>query len=177
MSERLKLWAILLIVVAVVTAAGYATYKVSAEKAATRESLARLTSNALPDLSGAPHRLSDWKGKVLVVNFWATWCEPCREEIPGLVRVQSKLGVNGLAIVGIAVDSVDKVRDFAQKYAINYSVLIGGLESVGLLRDLGDQAGGLPYTLILNRNGELVTTHLGRISEQELEQTASSLLQ
>lgn len=123
----------------------------------------------LPDETGKTQNFSQWQGKILVINFWATWCEPCREEIPVLVDMQARYASKDLQIVGIAVDSADKVREFSRLYRINYPLVIGGLEVINLSRKLGNKAGGLPYTLVLNRSREVVKSHLGGMSKEELE--------
>lgn len=105
----------------------------------------------------------------MVVNFWATWCEPCREEVPALVRVQAKYAANGVQVVGISVDSVDKVRQFANEYRIEYPLVIGSIAVIEVTRRLGNKAAGLPYTVVMDRSGRVVRTHLGAISEAELE--------
>ena len=87
------------------------------------------------------------RGRVLVVNFWATWCAPCREEIPGFVRLQERYGPRGLQFVGIAFDQPDKVAEFGREFRVNYPLLLGGLDTMELLRDAGNRAGVLPYGL------------------------------
>ena len=82
---------------------------------------------ALPDAKGREQSIGQWKGKVLVVNFWATWCVPCREEMPEFVKAQQEFGPRGLQFVGIAIDDVPKVEAFAAELGLNYPVLIGGL--------------------------------------------------
>jgi thiol-disulfide isomerase/thioredoxin len=174
MTERIRFWLASLAIALVAAAAGFALHQYS--KSATDEALAKLTAVSLKDLSGRSRQLAEWKDKVLVINFWATWCEPCREEVPALIRVQSKFAANGLAIVGIAIDSADKVRDFSKEFEINYVVLLGGMESFELLRGLGNNAGGLPFTLVLDRAGKIRRTQLGRISESDLRQAVEPLL-
>ncbi|MBI4289904.1 MAG: TlpA family protein disulfide reductase [Betaproteobacteria bacterium] len=176
MAKSLRFWPAALTAAIIAAAAGYAVHKAFLSGTADNAALAQLTSSTLRDLSGDPRRLSEWNGKVLVVNFWATWCEPCRQEVPALVRIQSRFEANGLVIAGIAIDSVDKVREFSKQYGINYAVLVGGLDAIELIRGLGNRTGGLPFTLVLDRQGKLVTTHLGRISEAELEQAVKPLL-
>jgi thiol-disulfide isomerase/thioredoxin len=135
-----------------------------------------LTRADLPDLAGGRATLERWRGKVVVVNFWASWCPPCREEIPGLIRIQQKLAANGVQIVGIAVDSVDKSRQAAAEMAISYPVLVAEVQMIDLTRRLGNRAGGLPFTIVLDREGRLVTTHLGLLSEAQLERLVTPLL-
>jgi thiol-disulfide isomerase/thioredoxin len=113
---------------------------------------------------------------VVVVNFWASWCPPCREEIPGLVRIQHKFAANGLQVVGIAVDSVEKSRQAAGEMGISYPVLVAEVQIIDVTRRLGNRAGGLPFTVVLDRDGRLVTTHLGLLSEAQLERLVRPLL-
>jgi len=105
---------------------------------------------------------------VLVVNFWATWCLPCLEEIPAFVQMQEKFGNQGLQFVGIAIDNPVKVRDFAVKYRMNYPVLVGELDAIELARAVGNKFGGLPFTVIMDRKGRLIGTELGGLNEQKL---------
>jgi thiol-disulfide isomerase/thioredoxin len=135
-----------------------------------------LTRTTFPDLAGEQVSLERWRGKVIVVNLWASWCPPCREEIPGLVRIQQKFASNGVQIVGIAFDSAAKSRQAAAELGINYPILVAGLEAIDLTRKLGNRAGGLPYTLVLDRQGSPVATHLGILSEADLERILTPLL-
>lgn len=140
------------------------------------QGVAELHRLVLPDPQGKPQPFSQWQGKVLVVNFWATWCDPCREEVPALVRIQQKEGGRGLQIVGIGIDSADKIREFAAKFHINYPLAVAGLSAVDTSRKLGNAAGGLPFTVILDRNGRLAATHLGGLTESQLDELLQPLL-
>jgi thiol-disulfide isomerase/thioredoxin len=115
----------------------------------------------LPDSQGTPQSLAQWKGNVVVVNFWATWCAPCREEMPEFVRAQQELGPKGLQFVGIAVDDVDKVRAFAREIGLNYPALIGGYGAIELSKTLGNDLSALPFTVVLDRAGRVAHTQLG----------------
>ena len=130
--------------------------------------VATLMRAELPDLAGKPLTLAAWDGKVRVVNFWATWCAPCRQEIPGLVAIQREHAANGVQVVGIAVDQADKVREYAKEIGINYPVLVAGMEGVNLVRAAGNRTGALPFTVVLDRAGKVVKTHLGLITAEEL---------
>jgi len=137
---------------------------------------AALAQTELPDLTGQRTTLAAWQGKVRVVNFWATWCTPCRQEIPGLIAVQRKLAANGVQIVGIAVDNADKVRDYAKEMGINYPILVAGMEGATLSRMVGNRTGALPFTIVLDRAGNAVQSHLGLISADQLEKILAPLL-
>ena len=131
---------------------------------------------SLPDLQGDDQAVSQWLGKVMVVNFWATWCTPCREEIPEFIEAQNKYGDQGLIFVGIAIDQPDKVKMFSQEFGINYPVLIGGFNTWSLLEAAGNRMSALPYTVVLNRSGEIVDTYLGRVNLKKLEKLIEPLL-
>lgn len=130
----------------------------------------------LADLQGQSQALSQWRGKVLIVNFWATWCAPCREEIPVFIRLQEKYRTQGLQFVGIAIDQRGPVEVFAREFGMNYPVLLGGIETVEISRQAGNRAGALPYTLILDRDGKVIGTELGSVKEAKLEGIIKSLL-
>ena len=131
---------------------------------------------SLPDIDGAPQRLGQWRGKVVIVNFWATWCDPCREEMPEFVRAQREFGPKGLQFVGIAVDQRDKVAQFAKELDLNYPALIGGYEAMNIAKPLGNRLAGLPFTVILDRQGHVVHTQLGRLKPAVLHSIVSNLL-
>ncbi len=128
----------------------------------------KLLAAAFYDLNGQRQSLSQWRGKVLVVNFWATWCSPCRAEIPGFIELHRELADRGVQFVGIAIDQGVKVKDFARELGVNYPLLIGEDGALELQRQLGDQAGVLPFTVVLDSSGRLVTRHQGGMSAKQL---------
>lgn len=135
-----------------------------------------LMAARLADLEGRQQTLDQWRGKVLVVNFWATWCAPCREEIPAFVRLQEKYRTDGLQFVGIAIDQPEKVQAFSREFGINYPLLLGGIDTIEISRQAGNRIGALPFTLVLDRNGRIVSRELGKVRETELETRLKSLL-
>ena len=135
-----------------------------------------LLALSLPDAGGHPQPIAQWQGKVLVVNFWATWCAPCREEMPDLVRAQKEYGAKGLQIVGIAADNADKVQQFAKEIELNYPALIGGYAAIDLSKELGNSLVALPFTLILDRRGKVAYTHLGPVKPDKLRDVVTKLL-
>lgn len=129
---------------------------------------AMLEHVSLPDLDGRPQSLGQWRNKLLVLNFWATWCEPCRDEIPALVTAQARHGKN-VQIVGISVDSADKIREFIPPFKINYPLLIADLGTLQWMKDLGNRSGGLPYTVFITDARKVVHQHLGALNLAQLE--------
>jgi peroxiredoxin len=130
----------------------------------------------LPDAGGQPVRLDQYRGKVIVVNFWATWCAPCREEMPAFVEAQSAYGARGLQFVGIAVDEAAKVKQFASEIQLNYPALIGGYGAMELSRTLGNSVMALPFTVIIGRDGAVARTHLGPLPREQLASIVKQLL-
>ena len=135
-----------------------------------------LLALSLPDVDGVPQSLTQWRGKVMVVNFWATWCAPCRDEMPEFVRVQHELGPKGLQFVGIAVDQRDNVLKFAKEFDLNYPALIAGYEAMDVAKPLGNRLAGLPFTVVLDRQGRIVHTQLGPFKPAMLRSIVSNLL-
>jgi thiol-disulfide isomerase/thioredoxin len=133
-------------------------------------------ASVFPDLNGQHQALAQWRGKVLVVNFWATWCPPCREEIPGFIALQRELGDKSVQFVGIAIDKADKVNDFARELGINYPLLLGGDSALELQRQLGNPAGVLPFTLIIDATGKLAAHHVGALNGEQLKRMLTPLL-
>lgn len=131
---------------------------------------------SLPDLNNQPQRLEQWRGKVVVVNFWATWCEPCRKEIPLFVKMQEKHAAKGLQFVGISIDQVDKTSEFARNFKINYPTLIGTFDAVEVSQKAGNQRRGLPFTVILDRKGQIAATELGGVTQEKLDALIAPLL-
>jgi thiol-disulfide isomerase/thioredoxin len=113
--------------------------------------------------------LSQWRGQVVVLNFWATWCAPCREEIPDFVALRTQYRPNGVEFIGIAIDNSASVEQFLQRLPVNYPILIGEGAAHRLARQLGNPSGALPYTIVLDRSGDVVLSHLGRLSRATLE--------
>ena len=162
--------------VALAAAGGGAAYHLWLRPAGPEQVAQLVYSAHLPDTGGVGHSFEQWRGRVLVVNFWATWCAPCREEIPGFVRLQERHGERGLQFVGIAIDQPGKVADFAREFRINYPVLIGGPESLDLLRSAGNQQAILPYTLVIDRTGKVAARQPGGVKEDRLEELLKPLL-
>jgi len=130
----------------------------------------------LPDLAGRIQTIKQWRGKVVVLNFWAPWCPPCRREIPDFIRLQERHGQAGLQFVGIALDAPDKVAAFVDETGINYPILLGGDDGAALSSAAGNRLGGLPFTVVFDRRGNAVATLTGGVSEARLEALVKPLL-
>ena len=135
-----------------------------------------LLALTLPDIDGRDQPFEQWRGKVLIVNFWATWCEPCREEMPEFVKTQAKLGDKGLQFVGIAIDQPDKIRKFASEMGLNYPSLVGGYGALELSKSLGNRLMALPFSLVIDRQGRVVHTQLGPLKPEKLDAIVGKLL-
>ena len=133
----------------------------------------KLLSASFSDLSGQPRRLSEWRGRVVLFNFWATWCAPCREEMPLLNSAAQKYGFSA---VGIGIDSAAKIREFAGNYRIRYEMLVAGADAIQLMKDLGNSSGGLPFSLTMDRRGRVVHRKLGPLGDAELQGIVTPLL-
>lgn len=129
------------------------------------EALSRL---ALPDVQGVSQPLAQWHGKVRVINFWATWCSPCLEEMPDFQQASQAYARHDVQFVGLAVDNVQAVKTFAERLGISYPLLMIGTLAPDVMRTLGNAQGGLPFTVILNRQGEIVAQHAGRLEAKAL---------
>ena len=120
-----------------------------------------------------PHSLSQYKGKTVVAYFWATWCKPCIKEVPQLTALQNQYKNKNVQFIGIAIDNADKVEKFSKDNGIPYPILIGGDDAMTLAKKLGDLVGGLPFMVVIDKNGKLVEKILGEIPEGKLEKLLS----
>ncbi len=136
-----------------------------------------LRSARFADLGGVSRSLHDWSDRVLVVNFWGTWCPPCREEIPALVAARAKLLPSGVEFVGIAIDQAVKVAQFVRNVPISYPILIADPNALSLVRELGNPSGALPFTVVLDRKGRVTHRNLGAVTQQKIERQALEALQ
>lgn len=129
----------------------------------------------LPDENGISQALSQYKGKIIVLNFWATWCPPCREEMPELSQLHDQYKDKNVVVLGVAIDELGLVKEFTQATPVSYPLFAAENEGMALGSDLGNNKGVLPYTLIIGSNGKVVKTYFGRISKSLLETTLTTL--
>ncbi|MCC7080538.1 MAG: TlpA family protein disulfide reductase [Burkholderiales bacterium] len=135
-----------------------------------------LLATRLNDPAGVPQPMAQWQGKVLVVNFWATWCPPCLKEIPEFIRLQQRYGPKGVQFVGIAIDDSAQVVAFMAEHAMNYPVLMAKREGLDLARAAGNRVGALPFTVVIDRQGKAAHVELGVLDEHRLAPLLDRLL-
>ncbi|MDR2012883.1 MAG: TlpA family protein disulfide reductase [Rhodanobacter sp.] len=124
----------------------------------------------LPDLDGRTHSIAQWDGQLVLVNFWASWCPPCIEEIPLLNRTQNDLAARGLQVIGIAEDDAPSIRAFLAQHPVGYPVLIDDPTQVPDMSQIyGDARDVLPYTVLIGRDGRILARHYGGFTQKELE--------
>ena len=172
-----RLWLALTFVALVSGWAGYRfSQSGSPPETAPETSLPQLLAAPLQDLDGRPHTLNEWRGRILVVNFWASWCPPCLEEIPSFSRTQQRLGDKDVRFVGIAIDDPKQVSEFANRTPVSYPLVVASATTLGITASLGNASQGLPFTLVIARDGRLLFSKLGRLSDEELDARLQPLL-
>ena len=125
-----------------------------------------------------PVALESFRGKPMIVNFWARWCAPCRVEIPELIRIHDRYVNKGLLVIGIGLeDKAESVRDFMKAYEMKYRVLLARDKGIELMQALGNGKAGLPFTVVVNRKGEIVESKLGAMTRTELDAAGATALQ
>lgn len=171
--QRLGTNGLLALVAVIAASAGYlAQHHFQSTVAVTTPSRPAFT---LPDLDGRQRQIAEFDGKVVVLNFWATWCPPCRDEIPDFVGLQTQYGGQGVQFVGVANDEVEQVRKFIQEVPINYVTLVGDLDGA-ISRAYGNDMGVLPYTVVIGRDGKVATVRAGIFAREALEGVLKGLL-
>jgi thiol-disulfide isomerase/thioredoxin len=134
-----------------------------------------LFAQSMNDVSGKSQPLSQWKGKPLLVNFWATWCAPCVQEMPELSALAAADGGKHFNVIGIGIDSPSNITQFASKLKITYPLYVAGMSGTDLAREFGNAAGGLPYTVLIGADGQVRKTYLGRLKFEELKKDLAQL--
>lgn len=126
-------------------------------------------SFTLPDVTGTNHDFSEWDGKNRILNFWATWCAPCRREIPLLKAFQDEQGSNGFQVIGIAVDFPEPVAHYAEAVEFNYPILVGEQDAMAVAESSGVEFVGLPFTMFVASDGELLSAYIGELHQSHLD--------
>jgi len=125
---------------------------------------------AAADLNGDIRNIKEWDGKIIFLNFWATWCPPCKKEIPAFIELQKAYGEQGFQIISVAIDNEDDVRDYAEMMGMNYPIFATSSEGPMLAKRYGNGVGVLPYTVIINRDSEISNTFLGELSKKRAKE-------
>lgn len=123
----------------------------------------------LPDLDGEPRQLSEWDGDLVLLNFWATWCPPCKKEMPMFQDRYEQYANQGFTIVAVAVDELAETKAFIDTFGIEFPILIGQDEAVAAGREYGNRIGALPYSVLIDREGIVRETHRGEVTETDLD--------
>ena len=136
-------------------------------------------ARSLNNLEGKPQALAQWKGTPLLVNFWATWCAPCVQEMPELSHLADeeagRQGGKRFNVIGIGIDSPTNLSEFAAKLKIAYPLYVGGMDGTELSRELGNKQGGLPFTVLIGADGQVIKTYLGKLKFDELRADLAQL--
>lgn len=135
-----------------------------------------LLAQSMPDSTGAPFDFGRFAGQALIVNFWATWCPPCVEEMPELSDLNREMSPRGVQMVGIGIDSAAKIAEFANRHPVSYPLVVAGMGGTELGRQFGNTAGALPFTVLVNRGGGIAHRILGRVDIVRLRAMASDLV-
>lgn len=146
-----------------------------ATSAAAPSATTQLYAQSLNDLAGKPQAMSQWKGKPLLVNFWATWCGPCVQEMPELSAIANQEAGKRFNVIGVGIDSPTAMSEFATKHNIKYPLLVGGIGGTDLSRAFGNTNGGLPFTVLIGADGQVRKTYLGKLKFDELKADLAAL--
>jgi thiol-disulfide isomerase/thioredoxin len=158
-----------LIVAAAFTMLGAVAAVKQEARAPAAASAAGLYAQSLNDLAGKPQSLARWQGKPLLVNFWASWCAPCVQEMPELSALAAADGGKRFNVIGIGIDSPANLVQFTQKTKVSYPLYVGGMGATDLARGLGNANGGLPYTVLVGADGKVIKTYLGKLKFDQLK--------
>ena len=134
-----------------------------------------LFAQSMNDTAGKPQALSQWKGKPVLVNFWAPWCAPCVKEMPELSALAGELKSKNIHVVGIGVDTPTNIAEFTAKINIAYPVYIGGMNATDLARGFGNTNGSLPYSVLIGADGKVIKTYLGILKFDELRRDLAAI--
>ncbi|MDD4916076.1 MAG: TlpA disulfide reductase family protein [Methylococcales bacterium] len=171
-----KTFSLMVLVALIALSAGVFVRRVLHAPSVAEPMLSRPLDASFPDTAETQQPLSQWRGKLLVINFWATWCPPCLKEIPEFIRLQAEYQRHGLQFVGIAIDDKQSVLKYLQDGGVNYPVLIAGDGGIAYARQLGNIINAVPYTVIVDQPGQVVYRQPGEFSPDSLRQIIEPML-
>ncbi len=169
MTRARSIVAVSIVAIVAATAGVVVSQRRDAARRAESAAADAFFAQTLADATGVAHALRDTRGKLVVVNFWATWCAPCVQEIPAFSKVNAEQR-GRVAFVGLGIDSPDNIAGFDRRFRPSYPLLAAGAVGTDLARAFGDEAGALPFTVVLAPDGRVVATHLGQVDEATLRQ-------
>ena len=170
---KIKLMFLLVALMAVV--AGFKLQQ-NSQPAKVAEAVTESLSFSFPDINGQQQAVEQWRGKILVINFWATWCGPCLKEIPEFIQWQQAYQDQNVQFVGLAVDDQQSVADYLKTIHINYPILIAGDAGSQLSHQLGNLINAVPFSLIVNAQGQIIHRQFGELSKEKFLEVVKPLL-
>jgi thiol-disulfide isomerase/thioredoxin len=181
--NSMRIVAALVIAVAATGGGFYASHLIMGGETSEAAITSSAKSNAVDDLwkaqlqtaAGTKQSLAAFKGKPVVVNFWASWCGPCVKEMPTLAALHREYEKKGITFIGLGVDSEKNVNAFLQKVPVDYPIYIAGFGGADLARSFGNNAGALPFTVVIDAKGVIRSTKLGEVDPKELKATLDAL--
>lgn len=174
--SRKQTWWVAAVVASIALAAGLSLALRHFSTSGAGMSAEAFLAQTFNDLDGQPVAMARWRDRIVVVNFWATWCPPCVEEMPELSELQQKYRDRGLQVVGLGVDSPDNIRKFSEQRPVAYPLLVAGAGGSELSRRFGNRAGGLPYTVVIDRSGRVTRRIIGRFKYQDLRDAIEAVV-
>ncbi len=167
MSRRRSILAIAIVAVVAAAAGAVVSWQRDGTRRAEAAAADLFYRQTLVDANGVPHAMSEQRGKLVVVNFWATWCVPCVQEIPAFSAEHAAHGDRAV-FVGLGIDSVENIASFDRRFRPSYPLLAAGATGTDLARAFGDESGALPFTVVLGPDGRVVASHLGQVDAATL---------
>lgn len=168
MNKRFTLLAALVALI-FASLGAYVAYQKFQAKPPADGAVQKFFALSLKDSQAKPQALRQWESKFIVLNFWATWCKPCVQEMPELEALQKEFQSHNVKLLGLGIDTPSNVADFAQKHHITYPLFAAGLEGTDIASAMGNAVGGLPFTVLITPEGRIVKTYSGRLKMQELK--------
>ncbi|MDR2220204.1 MAG: TlpA family protein disulfide reductase [Methylobacillus sp.] len=158
-------------------ALGVAGFFIYRQLAPDNTAVDALYAATLPDQNGQPQALSQWRANIVLVNFWATWCPPCREEMPELSDFQEKYRARNVIVLGISTDDVAKISEYSKAHPVSYPLLAGDFQAMVLAERLGNNKGALPYSVLIDPKKGVRRIYFGRIDIQQLERDVRGIVE